>query len=623
MTTLTRPLVCRAVDEYGLAWTTQDPDRIANLFTESAIYVERPFDSDATMRGREAIRNYWNQQIVGKQSNIQFRHVASEIVLDAERKTAVVKWLAEFENIRHKMDQVQKTVRFCQLAKLVFNDDCTKIKYLEEYAQGTSTARYNWPPAGIGSNTSDAALWDMVRNEPNAFATRGKQTFCKICKQHFPSRAQLFVHLRKTRCGADPDSGETINDAQYNPPSSSKRGHLIKLCVSCTYLTRNVQPEDMEKVLYETIQSGARRSFPSVKEEDVLVTWSVAPARAKHAVVNVASFNVPETMLLSVGGSCDLLLEKWNEGLLSLGAVGEEEKVGEEETKTKTKTRTKEDETEDETEGTIETETSFLSCSSKKTVVRVLLRCCYKVGQSFTPAKVCEFEKYEALVPLRVLLCKEEGKVGKVGKEGRKTTSTASTRKEELEELSQKIKHAVRYFSNAEKSFHNFTTMKLGSGKKSTKLRIKRVRCCGIFQDPVTGMVLASGASANAMPDEQWATITVPLKWYLPNVVSKIIGAIVSVVRGEMTSEEVVQSFEENHVVEIPSYPTQLIYLITPNMTRFETKNKIQVTLGKGGGRATKDMVFSGDEKGVNVVSELGRTLIEWEKEENILSTVY
>lgn len=42
---LTRDMVCHAVNEYGIAWTTQDPDRIAALFTASAVYVERPFDS--------------------------------------------------------------------------------------------------------------------------------------------------------------------------------------------------------------------------------------------------------------------------------------------------------------------------------------------------------------------------------------------------------------------------------------------------------------------------------------------------------------------------------------------------------------------------------------------------
>ena len=41
-------------------------------------------DKNATFRGRDAIRAYWETQICGKQSNIRFRHVESEMVLDAE-----------------------------------------------------------------------------------------------------------------------------------------------------------------------------------------------------------------------------------------------------------------------------------------------------------------------------------------------------------------------------------------------------------------------------------------------------------------------------------------------------------------------------------------------------------
>ena len=81
---LTRADVAAAVDQYGLAWTTQDPNRIAQLFSETAVYVERAFDKNATFRGRDAIRAYWETQICGKQSNIRFRHVESEMVLDAE-----------------------------------------------------------------------------------------------------------------------------------------------------------------------------------------------------------------------------------------------------------------------------------------------------------------------------------------------------------------------------------------------------------------------------------------------------------------------------------------------------------------------------------------------------------
>ena len=116
------------------------------------MYVERCFDPNGTFRGRDAIRAYWETQICGKQSNIQFRHVEEvclfvqgwfrvravdgpnsspldapnptidqpgtspeEVILDAEKRTAVVQWLACFDNFREKRaEKAEKTVRFCQ-----------------------------------------------------------------------------------------------------------------------------------------------------------------------------------------------------------------------------------------------------------------------------------------------------------------------------------------------------------------------------------------------------------------------------------------------------------------------------------------------------------------------------
>ena len=99
---LAQGTVINAVSEYGAAWTTQDADRIAALFTEDAVYVERAFDRNGTFVGREQIREYWLRQICGKQTSIRFRHVERDLVIDSTRPVAVVKWLAEFDNFREK-----------------------------------------------------------------------------------------------------------------------------------------------------------------------------------------------------------------------------------------------------------------------------------------------------------------------------------------------------------------------------------------------------------------------------------------------------------------------------------------------------------------------------------------
>ena len=37
-----------------------------------------------------------------RQSNIQFRHVVDDMILDPEKRKAMVKWLAEFDNVRYR-----------------------------------------------------------------------------------------------------------------------------------------------------------------------------------------------------------------------------------------------------------------------------------------------------------------------------------------------------------------------------------------------------------------------------------------------------------------------------------------------------------------------------------------
>ena len=45
------------METYARAWETRDPELAAILFTDDATYQEDPFDEP--MRGREAIRDYW------------------------------------------------------------------------------------------------------------------------------------------------------------------------------------------------------------------------------------------------------------------------------------------------------------------------------------------------------------------------------------------------------------------------------------------------------------------------------------------------------------------------------------------------------------------------------------
>jgi len=108
----------------------------------------------------------------------------------------------------------------------------------------------------------------------------------------------------------------------------------------------------------------------------------------------------------------------------------------------------------------------------------------------------------------------------------------------------------------------------------------------------------------------EWMTITIPMKYHLPSIVSKIIGAIVSVMTGTMSLEQLKSAFDEDVIMDIPTYPSMFIYLISPNMTRYEQKVKIKATLSR-----SHDLAF-GD---IHLVRELGMKLVEWEKHDQVL----
>lgn len=51
------------LDRYVAAWHTSDPDDIAALFTEDAVYRYRPYGGDAhAVRGRDAIVAAWQEE---------------------------------------------------------------------------------------------------------------------------------------------------------------------------------------------------------------------------------------------------------------------------------------------------------------------------------------------------------------------------------------------------------------------------------------------------------------------------------------------------------------------------------------------------------------------------------
>ena len=267
--TVTRDQVIDAIDLYGKCWEKQDPSLLGDLFTSDAIYVERAYDKNATFCGLDAIKSYWNYQIVGKQRAIRFRHVADEMVRDADRPIVVVKWLAEFDNRRENRagatsDKTHKRVRFSQMAKLIFDPDSGKICYLEEYAQACTGPGVKWPAKfDDESAVSDSELWSRVRQDPiEPTKAVAKNIVCTHCDESFPSKSQLFKHLRALE--------------------NEKQDTNVWICLSIGY----IESADVT----EKLQSGLTSILPeeTAVETDSL-TGAVPPEFSASAVVNVAS----------------------------------------------------------------------------------------------------------------------------------------------------------------------------------------------------------------------------------------------------------------------------------------------------------------------------------------------
>jgi ketosteroid isomerase-like protein len=101
---LTKDDVREVLATYIKAWQDQDPDLITTIFTEGATYHERVLRDP--IPGREAIRQYWRDKVVGAQANITCRLLS--LYLDGD--TAIAEWLAEFddvdEGVRKRMQEI-------------------------------------------------------------------------------------------------------------------------------------------------------------------------------------------------------------------------------------------------------------------------------------------------------------------------------------------------------------------------------------------------------------------------------------------------------------------------------------------------------------------------------------
>jgi ketosteroid isomerase-like protein len=81
------------LSQYGQAWINGDPEAAIELFSENAAYYEEPFQ--APMKGREAIRKYWEDGAQNAQMDITFK----ADIISIQENSGYAHWQATFKRI--------------------------------------------------------------------------------------------------------------------------------------------------------------------------------------------------------------------------------------------------------------------------------------------------------------------------------------------------------------------------------------------------------------------------------------------------------------------------------------------------------------------------------------------
>lgn len=135
-----REYVRRIVDTYIDAWENQDPDLICTIFTPGASYHERVLSDP--IPNRDAIREYWVSKVVKAQANIRCRPLS--LYTDDDVNTAIVEWLAEFDDV---VQGVRKRMK--EIAVLEF-------ELTPEHGYLISSLREYWASETVSSLASSA-----------------------------------------------------------------------------------------------------------------------------------------------------------------------------------------------------------------------------------------------------------------------------------------------------------------------------------------------------------------------------------------------------------------------------------------------------------------------------------
>lgn len=524
---VSKETVINSVKEYGLAWTTQDPRRIGRLFTKDAVYVERSFDRKATFRGRAAIEKYWKYQICGKQSNISFRHVDSEMVRDADQPIAVVKWLAEFDNRRENRgdDKAHKRVRFCQMAKLIFEDieidtedgvkkTITKISYLEEYAQGVTGKSFRWP----GIDASAEELWDGIRFEP---PKPPPPVPCDECGELFASRTKLHAHIEFSDAVKLEDGA--VKCIPNEKAKEKMRSDYVLVCLSIGYSCTDANEHLL--AAWKNIVSSLNEKLDFYSDDiNPPMTWAVPLECSSSATVNVVTMKVLRIYVEEIG--VESLPKEFNTVLTQNGEKND----------------------------------------------FVIVHNASIVSRPCAPERR-EYETYAAYIPWKYFDPKrafEKSRVVYKLRNREQTRETCEKWRIPIEEtaaiefvnydITQKLKDGARLM----KDFGNDDI----SDEKDDSIKTLKVRTCAMEE-----------------PLHHYCKITVSFRQNGRGEVQRLIGLLLAFTRSDITEETFLSALKDRNLkitplqgsYEVDDYPLACINMIEPAITRYENKSKIKL----------------------------------------------
>jgi ketosteroid isomerase-like protein len=122
---LTRQAARKILNTYGRAWTKRDTSLILSIFEKDATYWEKWYGSPH--KGQKGIAAYWNDTIVGKESQIKFKVLNYWIA----GNTILAEWEARFKKNYPGVKRKNKHLRGMLILEMKGN----KIKSLREIWQ--------------------------------------------------------------------------------------------------------------------------------------------------------------------------------------------------------------------------------------------------------------------------------------------------------------------------------------------------------------------------------------------------------------------------------------------------------------------------------------------------------